>query len=66
MLYCESRKEILLAEPRQLNLMKLSQKFKQDLDVVEAALLCCREILDKKDKEAEDAEWLENWSRWVD
>tara|TARA_R100000908_G_scaffold64854_1_gene50315 strand:- start:1058 stop:1198 length:141 start_codon:yes stop_codon:yes gene_type:complete len=46
--------------------MRLSQKFKKDLESVNLSLLNCREILDKKSKEQEELEWLENWSRWVD
>ncbi len=66
MLYCKSRERNLSTEPRKPNLMRLSQKFKKDLESVNLSLLNCREILDKKSKEQEELEWLENWSRWVD
>tara|TARA_B100001758_G_C17840821_1_gene319054 strand:- start:156 stop:296 length:141 start_codon:yes stop_codon:yes gene_type:complete len=45
--------------------MKLSKQFKKQLQQVETSLEKCQQILDKKSKEEETNEWLENWSRWV-
>lgn len=46
--------------------MKLSEQLKEQLLQVESSLNICQQILDKKFKEEETEEWLENWSRWTD
>ena len=46
--------------------MKLSEQLKLQLLQVESSLEICQQILDKKTKEEETEEWLENWSRWTD
>ena len=46
--------------------MKLSEQLKKQLLQVESSLEICQQILNKKSKEEETEEWLENWSRWTD
>ena len=46
--------------------MKLSEQLKKQLFQVESSLEICQQILNKKSKEEETEEWLENWSRWTD
>jgi|TARA_B100000073_G_scaffold225531_1_gene188001 hypothetical protein len=46
--------------------MRLSQKFKKDLESINLSLLNCQEILDKKSEEEKELERYESWCRWVD
>ena len=46
--------------------MKLSEQLKEQLLQVESSLEICQQIFNKKSKEDETEEWVENWSRWTD